>query len=283
MWRRPDLVSFRRPGAGSRGEPRARWGACLLCRLPTLPLALPFAPIPPTPFPAGRGSPKVYFAGGFAPGTPTLNRPRHLQTLPSRHPAGHRQRRSSQCRVPSSPGDARGEAPCIRKLKVSPFPLGRGSGGWGQKSKLKAGAAGGKEGKPPARHRQRRSSQCRAPSSPGDARGEAPCIRKLKVSPFPPGRGGGGMGAVNQAKGRGDRRQRGQAPPVDSGMARSAGDQPGKPPAGHEICFLLRRLKINPVAVAFFEKPLAFLRKIWYNTIQSCTVACSCARKPARV
>ena len=55
------------------------------------------------------------------------------------------------------------------------------------------------------------------------------------------------------------------------------------PPAGHEICFLLRRLKINPVAVAFFEKPLAFLRKIWYNTIQSCTVACSCARKPARV
>ena len=55
------------------------------------------------------------------------------------------------------------------------------------------------------------------------------------------------------------------------------------PPAGHGICFLLRCLKINPVAVAFFEKPLAFLRKIWYNTIQSCTVACSCARKPARV
>ena len=31
-----------------------------------------------------------------------------------------------------SPGDARGEAPCIRKPKVSPFPAGRGSGGWGQ-------------------------------------------------------------------------------------------------------------------------------------------------------
>ena len=134
-------------------------------------------------------------------------------------PQGTAKRRSSQCRAPSSPGDARGEAPCIRKLKVSPFPLGRGSGGWGQKSKLKAGVAGGKEGKPPAGYRQRRSSR------------------------------------------------RGW----------------GKPPAGHEICFLLRRLKINPVAVAFFEKPLAFLRKIWYNTIQSCTVACSCARKPARV
>ena len=38
---------------------------------------------------------------------------------------------------------------------VSPFPPGRalcerGSGGWGQQSKLKAGVAGDKEGKPPA-------------------------------------------------------------------------------------------------------------------------------------
>ena len=232
MWRRPDLVSFRRPGAGSRGEPRARRGACpaghrltlpfrnlwgggLLSLPPTAPaFSLAFCPHPPTPLPLrGRGRPKVYFAGGFAPGTPTLNRPRHLQTLPSSPPPGTAKRRSSQCRVPSSPGDARGEAPCIRKTKISPFPLGRGSGGWGQKAKLKAGVAGGKEGKPPARHRQRRSSQCRVPSSPGDARGEAPCIRKLKVSPFPPGRGGGrGMGAENQAKGRSGRRQRRQAP-----------------------------------------------------------------------
>ena len=35
--------------------------------------------------------------------------------------------------------------------------------------------------------------------SPGDARGEAPCIRKLKISPFPGGEersasAGGGMG-----------------------------------------------------------------------------------------
>ena len=128
-------------------------------------------------------------------------------------------------------------------------------------------------------------SQCRVPSSPGDARSEAPCIRKTKISPFPPGRGGGGMGAVNQAKGRSGRRQRGQAPrwvPPTPAEPTRLGQAP-PPPTGCEICFLLRRLKINPVAVAFFEKPLAFLRKIWYNTIQSCTVACSCARKPARV
>ena len=44
----------------------------------------------------------------------------------------------------------RGRSPRQNKLLVSPFPPGRGSGGWGQQSKLKAGAAGDKEGKPPA-------------------------------------------------------------------------------------------------------------------------------------
>ena len=64
-------------------------GACFLCRLPTLPLACCLAPYPPSPLPRwGRGRPKVYFAGGFAPGTPALNRLRHLQSLPCGHPAG---------------------------------------------------------------------------------------------------------------------------------------------------------------------------------------------------
>ncbi len=63
-------------------------GTCLLCCLPTLPLVFDFAPYPPSPLPRrGRGRLKVYFAGGFAPGTPALNRLRHLQTLPYRHPA----------------------------------------------------------------------------------------------------------------------------------------------------------------------------------------------------
>ena len=54
-----------------------------------------------------------------------------------------------RCRPDSAPGDARGGAPCIRKLKISPFPPGRGLGGWGQERKLKAGRAGDKESKPP--------------------------------------------------------------------------------------------------------------------------------------
>ena len=62
---------------------RAFFVACLPCLWF---LILP--PIPPSPLPRrGRGRLKVYFAGGFAPGTPALNRLRHLQTLPYRHPA----------------------------------------------------------------------------------------------------------------------------------------------------------------------------------------------------
>ena len=64
-------------------------GACFLCRLPTLPLVYFPAPYPPDPLPRwGRGRFLVYFAGGFAPGTPAFNRLRHLQNLPSKYPAG---------------------------------------------------------------------------------------------------------------------------------------------------------------------------------------------------
>ena len=66
-------------------------------------------------------------------------------------------------------------------------------------------------------------------------RGLRPRRNKLLVSPFPPGRGAGGMGAGKQTKGRVGRRQRRQATPADSGTARSAGNQPGKPPAGRVI------------------------------------------------
>ena len=66
-----------------------RRAACPSGRRVNLPHHESLAPIPPTPLPRrGRGSPKVYFAGGFAPGTPALNRLRHLQTLPYRCPAG---------------------------------------------------------------------------------------------------------------------------------------------------------------------------------------------------
>ena len=79
-------------------------------RLPTLPLVCFLSPIPPPPFPAGRGRLKVNFAGGFAPGTPALDRLRHLQFLPYRCPAGARPPAGgadggdSRCRAGSAPG-----------------------------------------------------------------------------------------------------------------------------------------------------------------------------------
>ena len=73
-------------------------------------------------FPAGRGRLLLYFAGGFAPGTPAaepigLRKPgkkRSLRVIPP--PQGHLYGRGIQCRKRSNAGDARGEAPCIRKL-----------------------------------------------------------------------------------------------------------------------------------------------------------------------
>ena len=75
-------------GAYSPCQSGAKRGACLFCRLPTLSLAYFPAPIPLPPFPPGRGRILLYFAGGSAPGTPALNRLRHLQTLPCKHPDG---------------------------------------------------------------------------------------------------------------------------------------------------------------------------------------------------
>ena len=60
--------------------------------------------------------------------------------------------RGCKCRPGSATGDARGGAPCIRKLRI-PLPhWGRGEGGdRGQESKLKAGLAGEEENQPPRR------------------------------------------------------------------------------------------------------------------------------------
>ena len=130
--------------------------ACLFGCSPILPFTYFLAPIPPTPFPAGRGCPKVYFAGGFAPGTPALDRSRHLQSFPNRHPA---EWRLFTPRVPAAPAGAnapfeakrtgfpqampvprpiqprecKGRSPLHKKTQNLPLPRrGRGAGGWGQ-------------------------------------------------------------------------------------------------------------------------------------------------------
>ena len=107
-------------------------GACLARHLLSLPLVCFSAPYPPSPLPRwGRGCPKVYFAGGFAPGTPALDRLRHLQSLPSGHPAqgacGCPQKRQEavpyeQCRQPRRGGTGGEE---LRRLRWS-SPPGQG-------------------------------------------------------------------------------------------------------------------------------------------------------------
>ena len=75
--------------------------ACRLCRLLTLP-SLSFLPpspkgkdSPPTRarralFPTGRGRSRLFYARGFAPGTPALDRLRRLQSQQNRHSGGRR-------------------------------------------------------------------------------------------------------------------------------------------------------------------------------------------------
>ena len=63
-------------------------------------------------------------------------------------------------------GDARGAAPCIKITLVSPFPPGRGSGGWGRKRKLKAGQAGDQNRRAPYKATRRQGNQATKKASP---------------------------------------------------------------------------------------------------------------------
>ena len=56
---------------------------CFACHI------IAFPPIPPASFPSGEGGDFWFISpGATAPGTPALNRLRHLQSLPNRFPAG---------------------------------------------------------------------------------------------------------------------------------------------------------------------------------------------------
>ena len=143
----------------------SRWRVRLLPRPPTLPSPFFLPPYPPTPLPRwGRGRILLYFAGGSAPGTPALNRLQHLPPFPYRCPETEPGRHRSQgtaffrfCGEPwVQPRGCKGRSPLHKKTKSLPLPRrGRGLGGWGQKSKLKAWQAGDKAGTPSLRTPQR--------------------------------------------------------------------------------------------------------------------------------
>ena len=161
------------PGAESVSG--AQGVAYFLCRPPTLPLVYFLSPIPPTPFPAGRGRSKVYFAGGVAPGTPALDRLRYLQALPCRYPAAEPGRHHSReplsfgyaANHRLSPRGCKGRSPLHENNLNLPLPRrGRGAGGWGKEIKPKARLAGDQPGKPPIGHHSGWDSQCRRDTPP---------------------------------------------------------------------------------------------------------------------
>ena len=94
----PGLNPARRGKRGANHTPGR--GACLSCRLSALTLVCFFAPIPPTPFPAGRGRLKVVFMQG----APPLASP---GAEPGRHLHDHRFLLvyGGQCRQPRRGGD----------------------------------------------------------------------------------------------------------------------------------------------------------------------------------
>ena len=132
----------------------------------------------------------------------------------------------------------------------------------GAESKLKSGAAGDKQGKPPLRIPERQGQPTTSRASPPPARDTRPCSgaarvqprgckgrsplhKKTKNLPLPAGKGGWGDGGRIKAKGRGGRRQRRHAPAGDSGgkVSRQPAGQaapitpaPHMPPAGRRQC-----------------------------------------------
>ena len=122
-------------GTGEGGEPRARRGACPVGCLPTLPLLYFLTPIPPTPFPAGRGRPKLFHARGFAPCIPGLGGARHWERGRTTRPAGGRAPyRAGLWGIPVPGGGVPGWSPAKPPFSLlfcphPPNPLPGGEGG----------------------------------------------------------------------------------------------------------------------------------------------------------
>ena len=112
-----------------------RRGACRLCRLPILPLTYFLAPIPPTPFPAGRGETISLFCRGLRPRHPGIRPFTALTATAAAVPGG-----GLAFLVAGSPcrrGTRRGACPLchlptlplacfLAPIPLTPFPAGRG-------------------------------------------------------------------------------------------------------------------------------------------------------------
>ncbi len=171
------------PGTSTTGTVRAAGGSGQGCRgqSPLHEITLV------SPFPPGRALCERGRGDGGKEGKPPCG---HHSGKVSQRPAPHaphkyHKRPLSQCRRRSNARGCKGRSPLHEITLVSPFPPGRalcerGSGGWGRQSNLKAGAAGDKEGKPPAGYSGGKVSRLR--------KGQAPPGAGLRHPvPVPPG------------------------------------------------------------------------------------------------
>ena len=133
----------------------------------------PLSPQPPSP--AGKGEPQSLFRRGLRPRHPCIRLLAAL-TDPARTGARrHHSQGTDSCRFCGEPWvqprGCKGRSPLHKKTKNLPLPAGKGAGGIGAESKLKAGAAGDKQGKPPLRFRNGKVSRQPAGQATRRARG----------------------------------------------------------------------------------------------------------------
>ena len=174
-------------------------GACLFW-LPVAPaFSFVFAPIPPTPFPAGRGRPKLFHARGFAPCIPSIRPPAALArpaavensmaAFPRRHWLALPRGRGPSQTPPSlatdssiSPGPPSPWLPALFTSAASQPPRHP----WAPLTPAEQATQG--ESPPPGTTAA--GSVSAAGSLMPGCRGRSPRRNKVIVSPFPAGEGG---------------------------------------------------------------------------------------------
>ena len=163
----PVSAEFRRhlPFSGAGGCPRVGGGIAPALQARRA-LAAPYGAEPQRhlfTLPRGRGPsqtpPSLATDSSISPGPPS-------PWLPALSPVNKQEPLVVQVPSLAQARGCKGRSPLHKKTKNLPLPAGKGGGGMGAESKLKAGAAGDKQGKPPLRIPERQGQPTTSRASP---------------------------------------------------------------------------------------------------------------------